>query len=303
MVRGPAPFYGSGIFGPIPSGGERMLTAKTWNPTVIVLAVLTSVSAWAPPAGAEVTDVPDRFAIEVGGFNVDADTVLRLSSVRLDGTTVDFEQDLDLPDNANRGFFDAYWRISRRHLVNLSVSRLHREGPGHILEREITWRDEVFLAGSTVRGTVDSDYFSGAYRFAAVRNDTFEIGPAVGLGFVRVTAGLRGDVFVDGQATRAVDASADTTSPTADLGGYLRWWPGRRVLVRADGRYILVKPENAEASVTDGRLGITWYPWPKAGFGVQYLYAKFRYDRDILSSELSGHYRYRGAQLLVSFAF
>ena len=48
---------------------------------------------------------------------------------------------------------------------------------------------------------------------------------------------------------------------------------------------------------------MTWYPWPKVGFGAQYMYSKFRYDRDILSSELSGSYRYDGAQVLASFAF
>jgi hypothetical protein len=39
------------------------------------------------------------------------------------------------------------------------------------------------------------------------------------------------------------------------------------------------------------------------GVGLQYTYTKFRYDRDILSRELGGSLRYRGGQILASFAF
>jgi len=271
--------------------------------TVLAMAMAL---AWGVPAGADATDVPDRFAIELGGFNVDAETILRLSSARLGGTTVNFEKDFDLPSKANRGSLDVYWRVGRRHLLNVSLSRLHRDGEGQSLDRDIAWRDFVFPAGATVRGKVNSDYVSGAYRFAAFRNDRFEIGPALGFGFLKITAGLAGNATVGGQnrsVTLPVDLDASTSSPTADLGGYLRWWPARRVLVRADGRYIFVKPERAEASVTEARAGLQWYPWQKVGVGAQYIYTKFRYDREILSTALSGSYRNRGGQLYVSFAF
>jgi hypothetical protein len=73
--------------------------------------------------------------------------------------------------------------------------------------------------------------------------------------------------------------------------------------VRGDFRYIIVKPENAEASVTDGRAAVLYHPWRNVGVGLQYTYNKFRYDREILSTELGGRLRYSGGQVVVSAAF
>jgi hypothetical protein len=39
------------------------------------------------------------------------------------------------------------------------------------------------------------------------------------------------------------------------------------------------------------------------GVGLQYTYTKFRYDRDILSTDLGGRLRYSGVQLVFSGAF
>ena len=65
----------------------------------------------------------------------------------------------------------------------------------------------------------------------------------------------------------------------------------------------VVKPENAEASVTEGRAGVNFYPWRNVGFGAQYAYTKFRYERGILDTDLSGSYLYQGLQVIASFAF
>ena len=272
---------------------------RTALATLVALGLGASQSARAQSA--PFTDVPDRYLVEVGGFNVAAETKLRLSSERLGGTTIDFESALDLPDVARRGYVDAYWRAGRRHLLNLSFARLHREGPGRTLSREIAWGDSVFTVGATVRGSMESDHLSGAYRFAAFRNDRFEIGPALGFGYLWITAGLRAEG--SGAAGATLDRESTTGSVTGDLGGYFHGWAAKRVLVRGDMRYVIIKPERSEASVTEGRVGLTYYPWPKVGFGAQYTYIKFRYDRDILVSKISGSYRYSGAQVLASFAF
>lgn len=270
--------------------------------TVFCLIALGALTPRAHAQTAPFTDVPDHYLVEVGGFNVEADTELRFSSARLGGTTIDFESDLGLPDVARRGFVDTYWRAGRRHLVNFSFNRLHREGPGRTRNRDIEWGGAVYPAGVTLIGRVNSDHLSGAYRFAAFRNDRVEVGPSIGLGYLWITAGLRSEFSVGGVSVD-LDHENTTGSITGDVGGYFQWWAAKRVLVRGDLRYVIIKPERSEASVTEGRASVSFYPWQKVGFGAQYTYTKFRYDRDVLSTELSGRYRYGGAQILASFAF
>jgi hypothetical protein len=164
----------------------------------------------------------------------------------------------------------------------------------------------VISAGVTVTARVNSNYLSGVYRFAAYKNDRFEVGPSLGIGHLSIDAGISGQGSVSsatGTATQPFDVSKSLGQITADLGGYFYWWPMRRLLVRGDVRYILVKPGDSEASIVDWRTAVLYHPWRNFGVGVQYSYNKFRYDRGLLSTELGGSLRYSGAQLVLAGAF
>ena len=267
---------------------------------LVAAASLVASSAWAQPAN--FSDVPDRFRLELGGFRIGADTELTFNSTGGPRPPVNFES-LNLPDNATRFYGEGFWRPWRRHEFSLSWYRNARSGDPQTVQRDFTWGGRVITAGSTANAQVRSSYLSGVYRFAAYKNDRFEIGPSVGIGYLSIDAGIEGEASVAGGASRPFDLSADLGQPTGDLGAYLYWWPLRRLLVRGDFRYILVKPGNSEASVTDGRAAVLYHPWRNIGIGLQYTGQKFRYDRDILSRELGGRIRYRGGQLVVSGAF
>jgi hypothetical protein len=213
---------------------------------------------------------------------------------------------LNLPDNTTRFYVEGFWRPWRRHQFSLSWYRNSRDGSPKTVERDFTWGDRVITAGLSVTGHASSNYLSGVYRFAAYKNDRFEIGPSLGLGYLSLEAGIRGQGTVtgaSGAASGPFDISKDLGQVTGDLGGYLYWWPTRRLLVRGDLRYIIVKPGNSEASVTDGRAAVIYHLWPNLGVGLQYTYTKFRYDRGLLSTDLGGRLRYSGGQVVLAGAF
>jgi hypothetical protein len=160
--------------------------------------------------------------------------------------------------------------------------------------------------GLTVQAETSAEILTGYYRFAIVRNDRFEIGPSLGFGYLWLDATLRatGSVSGGGAGTSGtISQTGQTGSVTGDVGGYFAGWLHRRVVIRGDLLYILVKPENSEASVTDGRLGLYWYPSRHVGLGAQYKYYKYRYERSALSAEVGGSVTYQGAQAYVSFLF
>jgi hypothetical protein len=167
-------------------------------------------------------------------------------------------------------------------------------------------RDAVF-ARATAAGRTKSYYLSGVYRFAAYKNDRFEIGPALGLGYLSIEAGISGQGSIttpsSGTTTRPFDVSNSLGQPTGDLGAYFYWWPARRLLARGDLRYIIVKPGDSEASITDGRAALIYHIGRHVGLGLQYTYSKFRYDRETLSRDLGGVLRYSGGQVVLSGAF
>lgn len=265
---------------------------------------LLAAGLLASPAMAQssASDLPDRFQIDTGYFRIDADTVLRFN-----GSEVDFERDLGVDAKADTYWLDATWRVARRHQLKLSYTGLSRERADYTLQRDFQWGGETYNAGLTAASTTGSDILGGYYRFALVRNDQFEIGPTIGVGYLWLDAGIRatGTITAPGGSpqSRTLERNASTGSITGAVGGYATAWPARRLALRADYLYIKVSPGDSDASVTDWRLGADYYFTRHAGVGVQYKYNKYRYDRSLLDSELGGSVTFKGFQVFLSFLF
>jgi len=186
------------------------------KPAVLVVVASSWLFALATTVWAQSneTDVPDHFMLEAGGFAMFASTDMVFSSPTLGGTTVDFEDDLNLPERAERGFVEGYWRLARRHQLSLSYSRLNRQGNGATLTRDINWGGSVFPAGITAAGELDSSFLSGTYRFAAYRNPRVEVGPAVGFGYLSLTAGISSSVVASGPQGNGVGTAVNREAPS-----------------------------------------------------------------------------------------
>jgi hypothetical protein len=265
---------------------------------------LLASSAFAQSSGTW-NGLSDRFQIDTGYFRITANTVLRLDAVPGSGD-VDFEQDLGLDEKVNTFWVDGTWRVGRRHQLKLAYTRLNRDRGDYTLGRDFTWGGQTYNAGLQATTSTSSEILGGYYRFALFRNDRFEIGPTLGVGYLWLNASIQATGTVsgpDGSESRNLDEKASTGSVTGALGGYANGWLTKRLVTRADFLYIKVSSGDTDASVTDWRLGADYYFFRNAGLGVQYKYNKYTYDRGILVSELGGEITYKGFQVFLSFLF
>jgi hypothetical protein len=271
-----------------------------------LLAALPAAPAFAQSSAESWNGLPDHFQIDTGYFRLNANTILRFDGGPGTGD-VDFEQDLGLDESVDTIWLDATWRVGRRHQLKLGYTRLSRDRGGNTLQRDFVWGGQTFNEGLTTTSTASSDVLGGYYRFAIVRNDRFEIGPTVGIGYLWVSAGVEATGTIAGPGgipiARTLDESATRGSITGAVGGYVTAWPAKRLALRGDFLYIKVNPENAEASVTDWRVGANFYFLRNVGLGLQYKYNQYRYDRDIVSSQLGGELTFDGAQAFLTFLF
>ena len=267
-----------------------------------VLAASLFVSpAFAQSSSGAWNDLSDRFQIDTGYFRLTADTQLRYDGAPGSGD-INLEDDLGVDGNVNTFWVDATWRVGRRHQLKLGYTRLNRDRRDFALERDFTWGGEDYKAGLSATTSTGSDILGGYYRFALFRNDRFEIGPTVGIGYIWLDARVQATGTVGGQS-RTLDESASTGSVTGAVGAYANAWLTKRLVTRADFLYIKVSPGDSEASVSDWRLGADYYFFKNAGLGVQYKYNRYSYDRGVLVSELGGEVTYEGFQVFVSFLF
>ena len=267
---------------------------------------LLSTPVYAQSSYGTWNDLPDRFQVDTGYFRLTPTTKLRYNPEVGEGGEVDLERDLGLDDLANTFWVDATWRLGRRHQIKLAYTKLSRETFDYEITRDFNWGGETYNAGLTADSNSSTDLIGGYYRFALVRNDRFEIGPAIGVGYLWLDAHIRATGTVSGPGgaeSRTLDEGASTSSITGALGGYASAWATKRLLLQGDFLYIKVTPENEEAAVTDWRIGANYYFFRNAGIGVQYKFYRYSYDRGIVSQKLGGEITYEGLQAYLSFRF
>lgn len=278
---------------------------RTAIPLLVVLA--SGTAALAQSSTTAWTDVPDRFRFETGYFLMQADTLLRYNGPEGNSGQVDFEDDLGLDQEVGTFWLNGRWRIARRHQVELAYTNLERDRGGFTLEREFTWGGETYRAGLTSASYAKSDLLGGYYRFALVRNERFEVGPTLGIGYLWVDVRVEATGSIQGPGgaptSETLDEAASTGSVTGAVGGYVSGWLAKRLVVRGDFLYIKVSPENTDASVTDWRVAADFYVLRNVGVGVQYKYNRYTYDRGILVNRLGGEMTFQGLQVFATLAF
>ena len=272
----------------------------------VLVAALSAPSAFAQSPPATWNGLPDRFQIDTGYFGLTASTVLRYGGPLGGGGEVNLEQDLGVNDRVDTFWVDSTWRVGRRHQLKLAFTRFTRDRRDFTLQRDFTWGGETYNAGLSANTTNRNAIIGGYYRFAAFRNDRFEIGPTIGIGYLKLEARIEATGTVSGprgSESRTLDEVASAGSMTGAVGGYAEVWPARRFVVRGDFLYIKVKPGDEEASVTDWRLAADYYFFRNAGMGVQYKYYRYSYDRGVEVGQLGGEVTFKGLQVYLSFRF
>jgi hypothetical protein len=260
-----------------------------------------------PPSTEEWSGLPDRFQFDAGYFLVSLTTTLKFQGSTGPADSVSFEDDLGVKGSASTYWVDATLRITPRNQFKASYVSVTRNGPTHTLTRDFTWNGDVYSAGLNASGTVGMDVLSTYYRFALINRHRFDAGPALGLGYLTLRAGIaaQGTLTGPGGQVKSVNlnGSGKLGVPTGDIGGYFNAWFTPRVVMRGDFLYIKVSPGDWDASVTDGRLAVDYYPTRHVGLGGQYKYNQFRYDQTGTKLTLGGTLSYQGLQVYASFLF
>jgi hypothetical protein len=178
----------------------------------IPLLILSSASF------ADVSPALDRFDLSLGGYYANTDTTIGAGdrSGQLKGD-VNLERDLGFEDHKtvprikldfligdHQGFSFDYFSINRTETKSLSDS--------------INYGGNEYDAAASVRGKLDFDFGSAAYRWwFGSGNDVFGLG--VGAAYYRVRAGISGIATLNGESAEASTSYSETAgAPLLQLG-------------------------------------------------------------------------------------
>lgn len=176
------------------------------------IAIPLALALVAPPAVA--ADFPEgsrnRFQLELGAafdsFDTEARVDVTTGGILSAGTTVDFEELLNVPSEKQHFRLAGQWRFTNVSYVQFSYETISRSG-NRIVDRSIAWGDVTFDADARIDGAFNSDEAYLGYRWDMFRADNVLVGATIGFSYWAVDTTLTGE----GQITKP-DGSVESGS-------------------------------------------------------------------------------------------
>ena len=259
-----------------------------WIASIGLAVLLLSV---ATPAAAQRGYEPlfDKFSLRLEGSWLSTSTSMRLDSELLGrGTTLDFEDDLDLAANQTIPSLSFDWQIAKRHKLAVRWQDLGRNSTSQALE-EIQWGDEVIPINADISLGFDVSQYFVDYAYYPWVKESWAAGFGLGVRVMELSATLAwSEEDLEGST------EAQGTGPLPYL--YFEY----RRLFSDDWRFVAglgwlsVKVEDIEGSQYVGRVGIEYLVGEHWGFGAAFNLATIDVDWKGLET-VSGESLYTGA--------
>jgi hypothetical protein len=265
-------------------------------------AVFISLALASSASMAQQSPALDRVSVWLGGYYAKTDTNIGASdpSGQYKGN-VNLEHDLGFQDHKtvprarldfligdSQGFSFDYYSVNKSRTKTLSDA--------------ISYGGNDYSASASVRGKLDFDFGSAAYRWwFGHENDVFGLG--LGGAYYRVRAGISGQASVNGESVGEASTSSNDSAwaPMLQLGWRHAFNDQWRMYFDASG----VKKNGGRLSghIYNGALGIEYFPWHNVGFGAEYGYTRIRLDQRKHDYDADLDMKLNGPSLFVRFRF
>lgn len=212
-------------------------------------------------------------------------------------TTLGLENDLNFSSSPT--VFYCKVLVGGRLQISGSYMTLHRNGDAS-LKKDFAVGDQSYTLGASVKGYLNTDYFSTSMRLSLLYNPKATAGISFGGGYLRLKAGI--DANSNGYSFKQ-DGAFDVPIIVAGVHGSVNILPG--LMLRASIEYFELKYKNTKGKVIDGQISAEYYLLKFLGAGIGYSLTDFRIDglpeNDLYLSDV--RYTIKGLNAFVAFRF
>ena len=243
---------------------------------------VTGLPAGAAAADASGPDPLDRWSLAIGAFRAVSDTTITARAGIAPYTasgSFNLEDDLGLDDRHPVGHvrFDVLTTPGRGQALSLEYFGFDRENEVRV-DRSIVYDGYTYEAFARVRGRLDYDFASAAYRWW-LGDGASVWGVGVGLAYYRVDTLLEGEASFDGDSVHASTRSSDSAvAPLLALGW--RHALNDRWRLYADLSGVAKDGGALHGHIVDAGVGVEWFPWRRLGVALEYGHTHIRLVRD-----------------------
>jgi hypothetical protein len=272
-------------------------TLKLLSTTAVFGAV-----ALAAPAHAQALD--DGFWIQGSGFLSNVDTKVSSSTVVNPGggTEIDLEDDLGLDDGELLPAIYAGARLGGGFIVAAEYFSLGRDSTATI-SRNITVDDVTFPVNGSVTAGFDTKVYRLSIGYAFIRNDTAEVGAAIGLHATELDFSIQGSGTVGGALTSNQVRRKDVLAPIPTLGVFASFEPMPNVIVGGRADYLGLGIDDYDGSVLNLQASAQYRIMENVGIGVAYRYVDYDLDVEKDTYVASFDYNFWGPSFFIEIGF
>ncbi|MGY4830044.1 hypothetical protein ACVNIS_15855 [Sphaerotilaceae bacterium SBD11-9] len=272
--------------------------------TILTRCSVLSLALLALPAAAQGPVESQRYWFELGAFmpNVNSSARFDNKNTGRPGTSVDFEDDLDLADRRTLPTLLFGTRFGDNWRMEFEYFELKRTG-SRSLSRDISFGDADFTVGASINSEFSSKVYrlSGGYSF--YKTPDAEIGGVLGLHITDFIVALEGQASVNGGAValRSERKTQLAPLPTLGLYGSYAFSPAWDISGRAD--YFTVKIDQYKGRLLNLQGAVRYHFTPTWSLALGYRYDDYRLDGD--GEDWTGEvkYRFAGPQLTLRAGF
>ena len=212
-------------------------------------------------------------------------------------TTLGLENDLNFSSSPT--VFYCKVLVGGRLQISGSYMTLHRNGDAS-LKRDFAVGGQSYTLGASVKGYLNTDYFSTSMRLSLLYNPKVTAGISFGGGYLKLKAGI--DASSNGYSFKQ-DGAFDVPIIVAGVHGSVNILPG--LMLRASIEYFELKYKNTKGKVIDGQISAEYYLLKFLGAGIGYSLTDFRIDglpaNDLYLSDV--RYTIKGLSAFAAFRF
>ena len=274
-----------------------------------ILFVLTSALLISGTALAQTDDkwrswpMGDRFTISAEAFFPKIDTKVRLdASDAAPGTTIDFEQNLNMSDSESLPALGFAWRFAKKHQLIANIFDLSRSGSA-ITTTEIRFGDDVFQVDLPIASFFDVRVTSVGYAYSFIFDEKKELAFSAGLSVQDIQFGLVGT-----GTPSLIEEESGLTAPLPAFGltgGYA--FTDKWILRGGIGVFgfsvALSDEEELSGEIINARAAIQHNTFENFHFSLSYSYFDVNVQF-VTDSRLNAiDYQYHGPTLSVDWVF
>ena len=256
----------------------------------------------AAPASAQA--IEDDFWISGAGFLANIDTKVSSSTTVNPGggTEIDLEDDLGLDDSELLPAIYAGAKLGGGFVVTAEYYSLNRDTTANI-SRTITVDDVTYPINASITAGFTTDIYRFTVGYSFVRNETTEIGAAIGMHATDLEFSISGQGSTGGAPVTVSTRRKDFLAPMPTVGLYGTFEVMPKVTINARADYLALGIGDYDGSVLNAQASVSYRFTRNFGVGVGYRYVDYNLDVEKTNYVASFDYQFWGPSIFLEAGF